>query len=249
MESFTKPGLLLLLLTLSLLSNGVSRASELEGEDYEDEFPSPMFSYRYLGTIQLEDSAFVYVNQFTPSEAVSLWITTFSGDPLKSDEIFYVDAFADILSKGDSAINATVPKAFTSSVTWPNQALAAPYEGTSLKEKMPSLRLSRLVSSPRSWQQLFFSVFNAPVLVAAGGFLVPGKSTGGIYLFNLNNGQSAMISTEKSGWFYHRTVFLDVDGDGLQDIISARATKPILFGSAASELVSGWYDATMWVRH
>ena len=72
--------------------------------------------------------------------------------------------------------------------------------------------------------------------MAAGGFLVPGKSTGGIYLFNLDTNQNVKISTDKSGWFYHRTVFFDVDGDGLQDIISARATKPI-FGSAGSELV------------
>ena len=30
------------------------------------------------------------------------------------------------------------------------------------------------------------------------------------------------------GWFYHRAFVLDVDGDGLEDVLSARATKPLI---------------------
>eukprot|EP01102_Stenamoeba_stenopodia_P003702 TRINITY_DN1385_c0_g1_i1.p2 TRINITY_DN1385_c0_g1~~TRINITY_DN1385_c0_g1_i1.p2 ORF type:complete len:228 (+),score=39.95 TRINITY_DN1385_c0_g1_i1:111-794(+) len=172
----------------------------------EDELPN--YPYRFLGVFEATHAAFTYFNQFNPSEPVSLWITTFSGNPFDSDEIFNVNNFAAVVAKGGVAINATHPLGFTTEVTWPNQAIAAPYD-----------------------------VFNASVLVAAGGFLVPGKSTGGVYLFNLDLKQNLKISTDKSGWFYHRTVFLDVDGDGLQDIITARATKPI-FGSAGSELVT-----------
>jgi hypothetical protein len=41
---------------------------------------------------------------------------------------------------------------------------------------------------------------------------------------------------ELNGWFYHRALLKDVDGDGLVDVVAARATKPLV-GKEGGELV------------
>lgn len=41
---------------------------------------------------------------------------------------------------------------------------------------------------------------------------------------------------ELNGWFYHRALLKDVDGDGLVDVVAARATKPLI-GKEGGELV------------
>ena len=35
-----------------------------------------------------------------------------------------------------------------------------------------------------------------------------------------------IITQEKKGWFYHRALLFDVNGDGVIDIVTARATPP-----------------------
>jgi hypothetical protein len=42
--------------------------------------------------------------------------------------------------------------------------------------------------------------------------------------------------TEEDGFFYHKGLFVDIDGDGLLDIITARAKKP-LFGAGKGQLM------------
>lgn len=83
------------------------------------------------------------------------------------------------------------------------------------------------------------------------GFLPPGKSDGGIYW--IQNGTLALhrLTAEDKGWFYHRGVFFDVNGDGLEDIITARAKKP-LFGKGLGELL--WLEqpsdpTQLWPSH
>ncbi len=44
------------------------------------------------------------------------------------------------------------------------------------------------------------------------------------------------LSSPSTGYFYHKADWYDVDGDGLLDLITARATKP-LFGSGSGELL------------
>eukprot|EP00053_Salpingoeca_punica_P008678 m.77565 g.77565 ORF g.77565 m.77565 type:complete len:416 (+) comp14706_c0_seq1:33-1280(+) len=76
-------------------------------------------------------------------------------------------------------------------------------------------------------------------LVVPDGFLVPGYSTGGIWLVPTPFNGSAVaieISTSLSGYFYHQVEWYDVDGDGLLDIVTARVDKPI-FGSSKGQLV------------
>jgi len=72
------------------------------------------------------------------------------------------------------------------------------------------------------------------VVVTAGGFLVPGHSTGSIDLFDATTPSHAIrtqVSTDKKGWFYHKIVWNDMDGDGKLDIVAARATVPMTSGA------------------
>jgi hypothetical protein len=70
--------------------------------------------------------------------------------------------------------------------------------------------------------------------IVSGGFLVPTK-TGAISLVAPGKPARALTKS-KGGWFYHRTLWRDMDGDGRADLLTARATKPV-FGSSRGELL------------
>jgi hypothetical protein len=80
----------------------------------------------------------------------------------------------------------------------------------------------------------------------AGGFLVPPKTVGAVTAVTLGAdgrpvGALATLSVPSGnailgGYFYHRALLKDVDGDGLVDVLAARATKP-LFGATNGQLV------------
>lgn len=84
------------------------------------------------------------------------------------------------------------------------------------------------------------SILGKRMLAIPGGFLIPWKSTGGIWLVDIsqfdsmsNNNPTLVpikITQDKSGWFYHRVRFYDVNGDGRQDIITSRGEKGVLDG-------------------
>lgn len=80
---------------------------------------------------------------------------------------------------------------------------------------------------------------SADILLVADGFLVPGKSTGGIYAVpSPTSGQdkSVCLTTPKTGYFYHMTVLRDMNGDGRLDVLTARVNKPLL-GKSTGQLV------------
>jgi len=106
----------------------------------------------------------------------------------------------------------------------------------------------------------------AHVVATAGGFLVPGRQTGTIDLFDMSDPSTPIqtkVSTDKKGWFYHKLVWYDMNGDGKLDIVAARATVPMSpFAKPAGELIwleqpsSGSIinngtstDATAWNEH
>ncbi len=80
---------------------------------------------------------------------------------------------------------------------------------------------------------------NSSVVATAGGFLVPGHQTGSIDLFHVtapNNVSHMKISTDKSGFFYHKIVWHDCNDDGRLDVMAARARVPNV-GKKQGELI------------
>jgi hypothetical protein len=81
------------------------------------------------------------------------------------------------------------------------------------------------------------------VIAVADGFLFPLKQTGGIHLLEVGKGLEDVtvktISEVKHAWFYHHSEWMDVDMDGVMDVVAARSIKPLLVGHTDSELV--WF--------
>ena len=71
--------------------------------------------------------------------------------------------------------------------------------------------------------------------INASGFLIPGKATGNINYID-DQGKVTKLVKKKRGFFYHTVKWYDMNGDGLKDIVTARAKKPI-FGSSKGELI------------
>lgn len=112
------------------------------------------------------------------------------------------------LNKGLSDSTQLETKVFSNAATWPNEARAAD----------PNL-------------------FGEDGVIVSGGFLVPGKATGAVTFIPWSStSQHFVLTTPKKGWFYHRTEEYDVNGDGLLDIVTARALKP-MFGKPDGELL------------
>lgn len=120
-----------------------------------------------------------------------------------------------------------------------------------------------LVSSDFKWPNI---VSVAPkeigdYVVVPDGFLVPTKSTGGIYFLAANcsgtlssDTKPIEITQPKSGWFYHTVEWRDMNGDGKLDAITARGTKPLL-GKSGGELLwleqpaTNPFTAVPWKEH
>ena len=79
-------------------------------------------------------------------------------------------------------------------------------------------------------------------------FLVPGKDKGGLYIVqnpgNKNSEWNVCLTggprtrnSEDHGWFYHRSVWLDLTGDGRKSILTARAKFNPGGGKAKTQLV------------
>ena len=141
-------------------------------------------------------------------------MTSFTGNPLASDGVSIIPDIASHLSN----VPATTPTLLTDKLDWPNEANAVPLD----------------------------AIPGFTGLIVANGFLVPPKTVGAITLLATDASGSSVtgsykVSTDKGnkffdGWFYHIAHFVDMNGDGRKDIVTARATKPIL-GTQSGEFL------------
>jgi hypothetical protein len=105
------------------------------------------------------------------------------------------------------------------------------------KKSASATKLDGSVTWPNTVTKTPSQLFGGDGVVIAGGFLVPGKSNGGIWYVPVVDGKpGAMINLfQASGFFYHRVLFYDVNQDGKMDMITCRASKS-LFGSGSGAL-------------
>ena len=85
-------------------------------------------------------------------------------------------------------------------------------------------------------------VFNQRAIVVPDGFLVPGKNNGGVYVVTMSDSditksvETFQISSKKNGYFYHMGKWVDLNGDGRKDFLTARSNAKVDGG----ELV--WFE-------
>jgi hypothetical protein len=140
----------------------------------------------------------VFLESLRPGAGQSLVICSFG--------MLGADSVATLSEPGArlSDLAGVRPVVLTDEVVWPNEARPAPA-----------------------------GILGFDALVVAGGFLVPGKNPGALSLVPLPRQPGAgrmhpiRITADKPGWFYHRAEWVDLDGDGQLELLTARATKPI----------------------
>mmetsp|Transcript_16725 Transcript_16725/g.38351 ORF Transcript_16725/g.38351 Transcript_16725/m.38351 type:complete len:438 (-) Transcript_16725:283-1596(-) len=84
------------------------------------------------------------------------------------------------------------------------------------------------------------SVFGFPAVVVGAGFLVPSHTVGGVWVMEASGSPTKLkapvkITTDRrtsnfkidAGWFYHKAVPVDMNGDGLQDLVTTRAAMSV----------------------
>lgn len=133
---------------------------------------------------------------FPGSASPALLATTFAA--FGSEPVYVVKDLADVVKS--SGKNAVVTELETKTV-WTNYVDLAPQKAFGTNT----------------------------VVVTAGGFLVPGQGTGTIDMWEVSDPghpRRTKISNDKEGWFYHKIVWHDVNGDGLLDVVAARAIAP-----------------------
>ncbi|MEB3237391.1 MAG: VCBS repeat-containing protein [Candidatus Sericytochromatia bacterium] len=204
------------------LSGGIGEVLDADGRKVRS-------AWRFVQRARLQVSrpAFLRLERLRPSGPESLLVSTF-GVMGKADGVHAWPDAAAVLTRPEAR-----PQQLARGVVWPNEAIVLPA-----------------------------GAFGKYDMVVAGGFLVPGK-TGALTLIDLPEpGQSlepgrilpgtvrpddpsagpmvvydneTKITRDRAGWFYHRTVVRDMDGDGRLDLLTARARKGM--GGSEGELV------------
>ena len=149
-----------------------------------------------------------------------LAVSSFNGFPYSTDFITYYANFTT-----DIAASSKTSKVFQSGFVWPNEV-------TYISQSIVNQTVDPFGG-----------------LIASGGFLVPTKTKGGLYYFPFSGLDRYKIDIAKpielsfqtgnrQDWFYHRVMFVDINGDGYaNDLLTCRAYKPV-FGSTKTELVA-----------
>eukprot|EP00536_Pseudo-nitzschia_multiseries_P008844 jgi/Psemu1/199154/e_gw1.232.77.1 len=109
-----------------------------------------------------------------------------------------------------------------SMITWPNEITKVPAKLIIQQKQQKQHEQQQRVTN-------FMESLSQDALLVADGFLVPGKDRGGIYVVqNPAHKESEWsipltnpVSSDR--WFYHKSIWVDLTGDGRQSILTARA--------------------------
>jgi len=117
-------------------------------------------------------------------------------------------------------------KRISTSLTWPNEMTNVPLQSPTYTDSQSCSTHGRHMDA----------------LLVSDGFLVPGRDNGGIYVV-LNPGDERERKVQLTGsgshssdseWFYHKSTWVDLTGDGRLSILTARARRPKIIRSNPS---------------
>ena len=174
---------------------------------------------------KLKHAAFLNVGQFE-DEQEFLLVSTFTGNPMGKGHIYMVPNIRDAVKAGD--ISSLEPVQLdTINFEWPNDIMVVPQD-----------------------------VFGERAIVVPDGFLVPGKSNGGVYIVRMDATDLTKVTntvtiSKKKGYFHHMGFWVDLNGDGRKDFITARSNAKAGEGELLwLEHPEGGLDSgEMWTEH
>ena len=181
-----------------------------------------------IGTFKQKEAAFIQMTNFEGSEDF-LMFTAFSGTPWAKGSVSIVPGVKEAVQNNDvSGLKGTKLDTGNISFKWPNDARVIPAD-----------------------------VFDGQrAIVVPDGFLVPGHKNGGVYVISMDseditktNG-TVKISPDKDDYFYHMGEWIDLNGDGRKDFLTARSNA----NAGEGELVwfehpEGGLTQTPWNEH
>ena len=162
-----------------------------------------------------------------------VWITGFSLTK-QSGEVHYVDV--------ESGAMGHINKQTASDIRWPNEVNAVPVQNYNNGFDPIDVDVD-------------MEIMKEDALLVSDGFLVPGRDNGGVYVVSRpgernewrvclagGNGMDGLLnrletrrsgmnedtSVDGDGWFYHRSIWIDLTMDGRQSVLTARAKRPSL---------------------
>merc|ERR1711997_625740 len=165
---------------------------------------------RSLGSFYLKDAAFVEAYHTRPLNASALYISTFNPIALFiHDPVYRIPSPGKLLDTVETWGEHLEKLGGSNTAYWPNEPLEIPLEVSGFQG-----------------------------IVQTSGFLVPGKKSGQLEVYNEENYQGPWNVASKSNidWSYHWLIWHDVDDDGLLDIMTARFHVS-LFGQTNSQFV------------
>jgi len=154
------------------------------------------FNVTSMGKFNVKNAAFPEMGKFDNANDF-LIVSSFGA--LSSGHVYVVPDVASYIKNNDVS-DADVFKLNTPSFEWPNEVKVVP---------------SDVFSGKRA-------------IVVPDGFLVPGKSNGGVYIIEVDpNDETVALNTytlsKKKGYFHHMGFWVDLNGDGRKDFLTARS--------------------------
>ena len=181
-----------------------------------------------IGTFKQKEAAFIQMTSFEGSEEF-LMFTAFSGTPWAKGSVSIVPGVKEAVVGNDvSGLEGTKLDTGDISFKWPNDAKVIPAD-----------------------------VFDGQrAIVVPDGFLVPGHKNGGVYVISMDDSDitkttgTVKISPDKDDYFYHMGEWIDLNGDGRKDFITARSNAKAGEGELVwFEHPEGGLSQTPWTEH
>lgn len=189
---------------------------------------TPDVDFTSIGTFNLKNSAFPAVTSFDDDSSNKFLLVSSFG-ALSKGEVYVVPNIKDaIVNNSVSSLKPVALPLHKQKFMWPNIVAVVPND-----------------------------VFGERAIVVPDGFLVPGCTDGGVYIIRMDPSDITQttdvikISTEPSGYFYHMGEWIDMNGDGRKDFITARSNAKENGGQLVwfEHPVEGLNHDGAWVEH